>query len=142
MELKLNIVAILVAVAVNFVLGFIWYTPLFGKIWGKEMGYDSTVKPDKSVLIKGMVFMLIGNFLFAWVFAHNIAAWGFVPGVKEMGPMANAINSAFFTWLGFYFPGHLGATVWEKKSWTLFGINAGYNLASLLVVAFILCSWQ
>ena len=40
MELKINILAILVAVVVNFILGFIWYTPLFGKTWGKEMGYD------------------------------------------------------------------------------------------------------
>jgi MFS family permease len=141
MELKINIVAILVAVVVNFVLGFIWFTPLFGKIWGKEMGYDPNMKPDKKVMFKGMAFMIIGNFLFAWVFAHNIAAWLFVPGIKEMSTSTNAIMSAVFTWLGFYFPGHLGATVWERKSWKLFFISTGYSLASLLVVAFILTYW-
>lgn len=142
MELNINMIAILVAVVVNFVLGFIWYTPLFGKIWGKEMGYDSNMKPDKSVMFKGMWFMIIGNFLFAWVLAHNIAAWEFVPGVKEMGPLSNALSAAVFTWLGFYLPGELGATVWEKKSWKLFGINTGYHLASLLVVALILTHWK
>ena len=141
MELKINMMAILVAVAANFVLGFIWYTPLFGKVWGKEMGYDPNEKPDKSVMFKGMAFMLIGNFLFAYVLSHNIAAWMFVPGIKEMGPLSSALMTAIFTWLGFYLPGQLGATVWEKNSWKLFAINTGYHLASLLVVAFVITYW-
>jgi hypothetical protein len=142
MEIKVNILAILVAVVVNFFLGFIWYTPLFGKTWGKEMGYDTDMKPEKSVMLKGMSFMLIGNLLFAWVLSHNIAAWQFVSGIKEMGLLSNVLMTAVFTWLGFYLPGELGATVWEKHSWKLFGINTGYHLVSLLVVAFILTIWQ
>ena len=141
MEVHVNIVAILIAVVVNFVLGFIWYTPLFGKAWGKEMGYDPNMKPDKSLMMKGMAFMVIGNFLFAYVFAHNIAAWQYVPGTKEAGTMANTLSAALFTWLGFYFPGELGAIAWEKHSWKLFAINSGYQIASLLVVALILISW-
>ena len=142
MELKINMAAILVAVIVNFFLGFIWYTPLFGKVWGREMGFDMNEKPSKSVMFKGMAFMVIGNFLFAWVLAHDVAAWSFVPGMQEMSDAAIALNMAFFTWLGFYFPGELGATVWEKKSWKLFFINTGYHLASLLVVASILTFWK
>ena len=142
MEIQINMMAILIAVVANFILGFIWYTPLFGKAWGKEMGYDPNMKPEKSEMMKGMAFMVLGNFLFAYVFAHNIGAWQFVPGVKEMGPMANALNAAFFTWIGFYLPGQLGATVWEKNSWKLFAINTGYHLASLLVVAMILSHWM
>lgn len=141
MELKINIAAILVSVFVNFILGFIWYTILFGKIWGKEMGYDPNVKAESKVMIKGMLFMVIGNFLFAWVFAHNIAAWQFVPGIKEMGNIPNILSSAIFTWLGFYFPGLLGATAWENRSWKLFAIDGGYNLISLLVVGSILTYW-
>lgn len=142
MELKINIVAILVAVVANFFLGFIWYTPLFGKVWGKEMGYAPDMKPETSVFVRGLIFMIIGNFLFAWVFSHNIAAWDFVPGISEMSKAQNAIMAAVFTWIGFYVPGALGATVWEKHSWKLFAINTGYNLASLLVVAFILTYWK
>jgi hypothetical protein len=141
MEIKVNFIAILVAVVVNFILGFIWYTPLFGKAWGREMGYDPDMKPDKSLMLKGMLFMLIGNFLFAWVFAHNIAAWLIVPGMKEMGPLSNGLMAAIFTWLGFYFPGELSGTVWERHSWKLFWINTGYNLVSLVVVALILTCW-
>lgn len=142
MELKINIIAILVAVVANFFLGFLWYTPLFGKAWGKEMGYPADMKPEKGVMLKGMLFMVIGNFLFAWVFAHNIAAWSFVPEMAATEPAVSALMAAIFTWLGFYVPGELGGTVWEKKSWKLFAINTGYHLMSLLVVAFILTFWK
>lgn len=142
MEFKINMIAVLTSVVVNFIIGFIWFTPLFGKIWGREMGYDPEMKPDKGVMLKGMSYMLIGNFLFAWVLAWTMAGWQFIPGAKDMGPLINAINSAVFLWLGFYLPGQLGSTVWEKKSWTLFAINTGYSLVSLLVVAFILAFWK
>lgn len=140
-NIQLNMLAIGIAVIAHFVLGFIWYTPLFGKRWGREMGYDPNEKPKSSEMIKGMVFMLIGNFFMAYVFSHNMAAWdprswGLPP--SPMTPGKTATMAAVFTWLGFYFPGDLGSTVWDRKSWTLFFINTGYHLVSLLVVAFIL----
>lgn len=135
---KISFLAIVIAVIANFVLGFLWYTPLFGKIWGRHMGYDMNQQPKKSEMIKGMVFMVIGNILFAWVLAHNMAAWTFVPETQSMSSFSFAMNSAFFMWLGFYFPVDLGSTAWERKSWTLFFINTGYHLASLIVAAMIL----
>lgn len=142
MEFTVSFTAVIVAVVANFFLGFIWYTPLFGKAWGKEMGYDPNMKPQKSEMIKGMAFMVIGNFFFAWVLAHNMAAWKFVPDMAGMSPFAYAANTAFFHWLGFFMPVQLGATVWEKNSWKLFAINTGYHLASLLVVAAVLAYWK
>ncbi|MES2561037.1 MAG: DUF1761 domain-containing protein [Bacteroidota bacterium] len=139
-NIHINMVALVIAVVANFVLGFLWYTPLFGKAWGKEMGYNMDEKPPGSELAKGMIFMIIGNFFMAWVFAHNIAVWdpttwGHAP--SPMSPAGNALAAAIFTWLGFYFPGALGSTVWERKSWKLFFINTGYHFASLLLVAII-----
>lgn len=141
MEVQINMIAVLVAVVVNFFLGFIWYTPLFGKVWAKEMGFDPNEKPESSGMVKGMLFMVVGNFLFAYVLAHNIAAWSYVPGIEEMGQATNVLTTAVFTWLGFFLPGELGNTVWEKKSWKLFGINTSYHLLSLIVVAGILIYW-
>ena len=140
-NIQINFLAIIIAVVANFVLGFIWYTPLFGKIWGKEMGYNTNEKPPTSVFIKGMVFMLIGNFLMAYVFYHNIAVWNPVTwNQPDSGgsPSSFALMASIFTWLGFYFPNDLGSTVWEKRSWKLFWINTGYHFFSLLLVAMIL----
>lgn len=140
-NIQINILAVIIAVVANFILGFLWYTPLFGKVWGREMGFDMDKKPSSSALIKGMIFMVIGNFLMAWVFAHNMAAWspvswGLPP--SGMSPFSNAMMAAVFTWLGFFFPTDLGTVAWENKSWKLFFINTGYHLASLFVVAMIL----
>lgn len=125
MEFKVNIAAILVAVVVNFILIFVWYTALFMKIWVKEMGYDPNMRPDRKTMVKGMAFTAIGSFLFTWVLAWTLAGWQFIPGAKEISPLVNALNSAFFLWLGFYVPVHLSAIVWEKKSWKLFAIITG-----------------
>jgi hypothetical protein len=102
------------------------------------MKMDMTQKPDPSVMLKGMAFMVIGNFFLAWVLAHNIAAWQYVPEMTQMGKVSNILSTAFFTWLGFYVPYHLGAIVWENRSWKLFFINVGYALVSLLLVSAIL----
>ena len=138
MEMNINMMAVIVAVIANFVLGFVWYTPLFGKAWAKEMGMDTSVKPAKGEMARGMIFMVIGNFFMAYVFAHNMAAWSYVPGTEEMGMAGNVMSAAGFTWLGFYLPVDLGAVAWERKSWKLFGINTGYHFMTLLVAALIL----
>ena len=137
-DLGISMTAILVTVVANFILGFLWYTPLFGKAWAKEMGFDTTKKPPAGALAKGMIFMVIGNFFMAYVFAHNNAAWSFVPGMDQMSPTVKILNASVFTWLGFYFPVDLGAVAWENKSWKLFGINTGYHFVMLLVAAIIL----
>ena len=137
-EMQINMMAVLVAVVANFILGFLWYTPLFGKAWATEMGFDTNVKPSGGEMAKGLIFMVIGNFFLAYVFAHNMAAWSYVPGMDEMSNSANIMNAVIFTWLGFYLPVDIGAVAWEKKSWKLFGINTGYHFAMLLVAAVIL----
>ena len=136
--IQINYIAVLIAVVVNFFLGFIWYTPLFGKAWAREMGFDPNAKPSGGEMAKGMIFMVIGNFFLAYVFAHNIEAWNYVPGTNEAGIVANVMSATIFTWLGFYLPVDIGIVTWEKKSWKLFGINTGYHFVMLLVTAVIL----
>ncbi len=136
MEISINYVAVIVAVVANFIFGFLWYTPLFGKVWAKEMGMDPNASPDKGAMMKGMVIMVVGNLLLAYVLAHNIAAWGIVmPDAEKMNLI---LSTAFFTWLGFFVPQDLGAVAWEQKSWKLFFINTSYHLLSLILVAAIL----
>ena len=136
--MNINMVAIVVATVANFFLGFLWYTPLFGKAWAKEMGMDTNAKPAVGEMAKGMTAMVVGNFLMAYVFAHNNAAWSFVPGANEMSATASIMSSVVFTWLGFYLPVDIGTVTWERKSWKLFFINTGYHFMMLLVAALIL----
>lgn len=135
MEIIINYWAILVAIICNFVLGWLWYGPLFGKIWAKEMKRDKSELPDKKTMIKGMFFMIMGNFLTAFVLSHDIFVWLKFPGMSQMSPLETAWMSSFFIWLGYYVPTHIGATTWEQKSWKVTFINLAYHLCSLFVAA-------
>ena len=140
-DIQVNMIAVIIATVATFVLGFLWYTPLFGKAWAKEMGFDPEEKPDGGTMAKGMIFMVVGNFFLAYVLSHNMAAmnpetWGQAP--SEMSALIVAGMTAFFTWLGFFLPVDLSTVAWEKKSWKLFGINTSYHFMALLTTAMIL----
>ena len=140
MDIQVNMLAVGIAVVATFFLGFIWYTPLFGKVWAKEMGMDPEAKPASGEMMKGMAFMVIGNFFLAYVLATDMGAWDIAMAASgEAGSaMMNAGMASFFIWLGFFMPVDLNAVAWEKKSWKLFGINTGYHFASLLTAAMII----
>lgn len=140
-NIQLNFMAIGISVLASFILGFLWYTPLFGKLWAKELGLNFDQKPPTSAFVRGMLMNVIGNFLMAWVFAHNIAVWNPATWGLEQGDMTPsnmAWAAAFFTYLGFYLPGDLSRLAWENNSLKLFGINTVYHFLNVLLVALIL----
>jgi len=142
MTLHINFIAVIIAVIINFILGFIWYAALFSKAWTTEMGYDPNMRPDKKAMMKGMALMVIGSFLFVWVLAFYLAGWQYIPRANEMSPFMTAINSAISVWIGFFVPVHLTRVVWEKHSWKLFFINSSYHLVATAIVAVILSYWK
>lgn len=142
MELGINYIAILVAGVANFFIGFLWYTVLFGKAWAKEMGIPMDAKPTPGAMAKSLIMNFIGCFLLAFVFAHNNAAWNFVPGMDQMGTAGKMANAVGFTWLGFYLIVDLNTVAFEGRSWKLFLINSSYHFMMLLVSALILFNWK
>jgi hypothetical protein len=139
--IQLNFIAIGFGTLAFFFLGFLWYTPLFGKVWAKEMGFSRDMEVPKGFLIRSLILNLAGNFLLAFVLSHNIFAWD----ARSWGHSTNfvdqsqaALMSAFFTWIGFFVTQDLGAITWQMKSWKLFFINTSYHLNGLLIVSFIL----
>ncbi len=139
--IKLNFVAIGIAVLASFFLGFIWYSFLFGKAWQKEMGYTERMQVSKGQMIRSLLLNLVGTFLMVFVFSHNIAAWNPLTwGHSEpfMSQTGAAFSSAMFTWLGFYVPQDFNKVSFQMRSWKLFFIDTTYNLSSLLIAAFIL----
>jgi len=137
-ELKISLTGVLVASIANFFVGFLWFSVLFGKTWAKEMKIDMSQKPTTGFMIKSLVMNFIGCFFLAYVFAHNNAAWGFVPGMEQMGTVGKIMNSVIFTWLGFFLIVGLNTVAFEMKSWKLFFINTTYHFMMLLVSAIIL----
>jgi hypothetical protein len=144
--IKLNYLAIVAAVAANFIFGFLWYGPIFGKIWAKEMEFPADFKPEPKTFVFGAVMMTVGSFFIVWVLAHNMFVWQFfgMATMPQTPPtaMALGLSAAFFTWLGFFLPQNLGQKAWEGHSWKLVLINAVYNLIGLSISALILAHWK
>lgn len=140
-DIQVSLVAILIAVAVNFVFGYIWYTPLFGRAWAKEVGLDFDAKPATSELFKALGLNILANFFLAYVLANDLAVWSPKTwGLTTAGypPISQSFMSAFFIWLGFVVPVLINGVAWEKKSWKLFAINGAYYFFTLLIAALII----
>lgn len=137
MAVPINYWAVIVSTVAAFVLGWIWYGPLFGKTWAKLAGVDRHGKA-KLGMAPTIIINLIVTFIMAYTLEHNLIfgseylnLWGFAAGLQ----------GAFWNWLGFIVPVTLGVVLWENKSWKLWFITAGYYLLSLLIMGAILESW-
>lgn len=142
--MQLNYWAVLAAMAASIVIGFLWYGPILGKMWMKEMGIPSDQKPGPGVMQRAIILMIIGSLLTAAMLALGVEVWRLSDW--KLGPRApNATYgffSAFFAWIGFYVPLLLGSVAWESRSWKLFGINAAYHFVSLQAMGIILAQWR
>ena len=133
----LNYYAIAAAAASSIVIGFIWYGPLFGTAWMKEMGVAPDFKPDPSLMQRSLLLMTVGAVLTALALASALHIAG------SRAPAAlQGLATALGAWAGFYVPMLLGGVAWENRSWKWFRINAGYHLMALLAAAMILAYWR
>jgi hypothetical protein len=143
-EIHLNWLAILAGVISNFVIGSLWYGPLFGKAWMKEMGHGPDWKPAGSAIAKGMLLSLVGAFFMSYVLAHSIPVWQpSVWGAGEDQPAyVYGFFGAFFSWIGFVVPVMLNSIGYEDKSWKNFSIGAGYQFVAMMSMGMILAYWH
>ena len=117
---EINWVAIIAAGISSMVVGFIWYGPLFGKMWmhltgKKEMG-------DKKDMPKTYGILFAASLVAAYV-------------LSVLGP---SLGTAFWIWLGFQATLLLNSVLFEGKSWNLYFLNAGHQLVSLLAMSWVL----
>ena len=140
--IHINYAAIITAVVVSFIFGFLWYGPLFGKQWAALMGIKMEEgkcgKPESWRL----AVTIFGTLLTAYVLDCSIQKWMPVVLFPADKPSTYGFYAAFFTWLGFYVPLLLGSVTWENKPWKLFGLNALYNFLNLQLIAAILSNWR
>lgn len=139
-----NFLAIAAATFTCFMLSYVWFTPMFGKVWKKEMRLEHEPEPAGAALFKALGLTLLSVFFMAFVLGNNLQVW--MPktwglSVENLPLAQQAVSAAFFTWLGFIVPVHLNAVAWSKHSWKLFAINTGYYLVALLLAAFILLAF-
>lgn len=133
---NVNFLAVLVAAVVSFMLGALWYGPLFGKAWQAELGFtDEDLKEGNMAKTMGTSFVLI------LVMALGMGILLHGHGPNDIDLQSGIIHGLF---VGLLFVGtSMGINyVYEKKSIKLWLINAGYQIIYLSMMGAILGAWR
>lgn len=135
--MHLNYTAILVATVVQFIVGAIWYTPMFGKLWGKIHGFDKLSKDVQQDMMKQMFPLLGVQFLTTILTSFVLELF-----VSSLPPEWNTFGEAGFFWLGFVVPTQISAVIFggTEPKWVIKKIlvMTGGSLACLMSAAEVL----
>ncbi len=131
-EIVINHFAVIVAAALTFVLGGLWYGPLFGKAWMKETG----VTPEQAQQGTGKVFGL--SFIWMLVMAYNLAFFLWQPsiGIQE------GLMYGFATGFGWIAMALFVIGLFERRSAKLMLINGGYMSVALTMMGAVIAVWR
>lgn len=130
---QFNIWAVIVAAVSTFLIGGLWYSPaVFGKAWMRENGFtEEGMKNSNMLKIFGLAFFL------AFIASINLAMFMGPEDRIEMGAFWGFL--AGFGWVATFVGTHY---LFERRSFTLFLINAGYSVVALTVMGVILAAWK
>lgn len=134
--MDINFWAVLLATIAQFIIGAIWYMPVFGSLWGKIHGFEKYSKKEQTEMQKGMAPLMVVQFLLGGVTAFVMASlFGALPGYS-------VYMITLWLWIGFVVPTQTSAVVFGGTAprWviTKTAIMAGGSLACMLVAAFVI----
>lgn len=135
---NVNIVAVLVATILTFVLGAFWYSPvLFARRWMQAQGY--TPEKLEEMKKKGLTRAYVGSALGYLVMAYVVALFA---TYTNSATLAQGLWLGFLAWLGFAAPIGLTANLFSEKPIAAWVIDAGYQLAYLVIMGALLSVWR
>lgn len=132
-EMYINHLAVLVAAISMFVLGGLWYGPLFGKAWMDANGFT------EQDLEKGNPAKQYGlSLLFAIIMAYNLAAFLGDSGTT----MVWGATAGFLAGFGWVMLGVAIISLFEQRSWKYIIINGGYMTVAFTLMGLIIGAWR
>lgn len=125
---QINWLAVVIATVAAFVLGGIWYGPLFSKPWMQAFGLtEDEVKKRHPGLVFGKAI--------AWTFLAAIALSLFIEPDADLH--YGAMNGFFIglgivtTFMGIHY-------TFEGRNWKILAINAGYSTLALTLMGAVI----
>jgi Protein of unknown function (DUF1761) len=109
-------------------VGFLWYGPLFGKTWLRAMKNANPKfhpEPDD--------FAPIAAAGVTWLLASVM--YSCLVSMTGYTAVTDLVKLALVAWVGFSFPAHAFAVIFEKKNKTVAVIGAAYLLAVYFLMA-------
>lgn len=132
-KMELNYWAVFVAALSSFLIGGLWYSPaLFYKAWMKENGFsDDDMKGGNMTKIFGVSFLL------SLIIAFNLAAF-----LGEEADLSWGLSAGALAGIGWVSAGYGITYLFERKSFKLWLINAGYHSITFTLMGGIIGAWR
>ena len=130
-EITINVTSVLLATITAFIVGGIWYGPLFGKAWMSALNIT-----EQDMENRNMPKVFGSAFLLSLIAAINLEM--FIGPEASAGFGAAAGFAAGFGWVGMF----LGILyLFENRSFKVWAVNAGYCTTALTVMGLVLGAW-
>jgi hypothetical protein len=131
---SINYWAVVVSAFSAFIVGWIWYGPLFGKLWMKLNGFTEEELKEGGL---PMPVMMGVNYMATILAAFAIAMFIGADANAGFGVFAGVMIAIF--WIA---TNRLNDVLYERKPWGLYFINVGYNLVIYAIMGGILGVWH
>jgi uncharacterized protein DUF1761 len=129
MGTEVHWLAIVVAAVSGFLVGGLWYGPIFGKAWQAARGLsDDAMKNANMPMIFGLTFLL--NLFSAFILDHTLTTYG-APDLNLSVMISGGVA------LGFIVPAIGVNYLFSRQSLRLFLIDAGYWLVIYAVMGVV-----
>jgi hypothetical protein len=103
--MSINYMAVLVATIADFIIGAIWYMPIFGNLWGKIHGFDKLSKKEQQEARSGMATLLAVQMVITFITVLVLAK------LQILLPAYSLYSMAFLVWIGFVVPTQIAAII-------------------------------
>ena len=134
-ELKINHLAVLLAVVLQFVIGFLWYGPLFGEAWMEMVGLDmDAVMADPAGAgewITNVFASVASIYLLAWLFTK-----------MKVDTLVRGLTYGFLIGFTFVLLSNMTSGMFAKDPYGLAWITGGFTTVGLMLGGAILGAWK
>ncbi|KAA3634603.1 MAG: DUF1761 domain-containing protein [Bacteroidetes bacterium] len=134
-ELKINHLAVLASVVLLFVLGFLWYGPVFGEQWMGMVGLDrATIEanpPGAGIWVTNVVSAIVSMYALAWLFTR-LNVQSAMDGAKY----------ALIIGVAFVLLSTMTTNMFAQRPYGLAWITGGNTTVGLVIGGIILGAWR
>lgn len=136
----INLLSVLVAALVAFIIGFLFHGPLFGKLWMRLANIHPTGNEKLSDMIPKMAWNFLSNFVTAFVMAGILWMASTSPIIGALTWYRGAVVGVWL-WLGFLVTSSSIEVIWMGRSAKLWLFEAVSSLVVMIAMGAILAGW-
>lgn len=126
----INLWAVLVAAVSSFLLGGVWYGPLFGKAWNAAAGMDPQKQGHPAKIFGGaFVFSLLAAAVFAWF-------------LGPQPPLSFAVFHGMLVGFGLVAASFGINYLFAQRGLRLWLIDGGYHTVQFVLFGLVLGLWH